>query len=193
MPTMNGMMQKSAKVAPSRQTVVRIVSLVFVIAISIYVYSIRDNARELAMYGYPGIFLFSVLANATLLLPAPGIALVFAMGAVFDPFGVSLAAASGATVGELSGYLAGFSGQVVVERVDMYDRLTRWMEIHRGRSYLTVLVLAFLPNPFFDIAGFVAGALRIPILGFLISVFVGKMGKMLILAYAGAGVLPVIP
>lgn len=190
---MNSMIQKSTRVIPSRRTVVRVVALLFVIAISVFVYSIRESARELAVYGYPGIFLFSVLANATLLLPAPGIALVFAMGAVFDPIGVSLAAGLGATVGELSGYLAGFSGQVVVERVDTYDRVMHWMEMHRGRSYLTVLVLAFLPNPFFDIAGFVAGALRIPILGFLIAVFVGKTLKMLLLAYAGAGMLPVGP
>lgn len=190
---MNGILQQNAKRMPSRQTVVRILSLVLVIALSIYIYSIRDDARELAVYGYPGIFLFSLLTNATLLLPAPGIALVFAMGAVFDPTGVALAAGLGATVGELSGYLAGFSGQVVVERADTYDRVTRWMEMHRGRSYLTVFVLAFLPNPFFDIAGFVAGALRIPIVGFLISVLVGKTLKMLLLAYAGAGMLPILP
>lgn len=190
---MNSILQQNAKRMPSRQTVVRILTLVFVIALSIYIYSIRGDARELAVYGYPGIFLFSLLTNATLLLPAPGIALVFAMGAVFDPLGVSLAAGLGATIGELSGYLAGFSGQVVAEKVDTYDRVMRWMEKRRGRSYLSVLVLAFLPNPFFDVAGFVAGALRIPIVGFLVSVFIGKTLKMLVLAYAGAGVLPTFP
>ena len=57
-----------------------------------------------------------VVANATLLLPAPGIAVVFAMGSVFNPFLVSLAAGTGAAVGEMSGYAAGFSGQGVLGR-----------------------------------------------------------------------------
>ena len=38
------------------------------------------------------------------------------MGAIFNPIGVAVAAGLGAAIGELSGYLAGFSGQGVVER-----------------------------------------------------------------------------
>ena len=63
-----------------RLNIARILSLVAVIAITVYVYSVRDKAEELALYGYPGIFLIALLTNATVLLPAPGIAVVFAMG-----------------------------------------------------------------------------------------------------------------
>jgi len=56
---------------------VRIFVLLAVIAITVFVFSIRDQAEELAAYGYPGIFLLSILANATLILPAPSIALTF--------------------------------------------------------------------------------------------------------------------
>ncbi|MFN2237428.1 MAG: hypothetical protein ACK2U1_24615, partial [Anaerolineales bacterium] len=66
-------------------TLARILALVAVIGISIFVFSIRDRADEFAVYGYPGIFVIAFLANATVLLPAPGIAVVFAMGAVFNP------------------------------------------------------------------------------------------------------------
>src|SRR5688572_31197479 len=96
-------------------TLMRIGALIFVIALTVYIYSIRDRAEELAQYGYPGIFLLSILANATIVLPAPGLAIVFAMGGVFSPIGVGLASGAGATLGELSGYLAGFSGQAVIE------------------------------------------------------------------------------
>ncbi|UCD41754.1 MAG: hypothetical protein JSV69_14490, partial [Chloroflexota bacterium] len=133
-----------------RLTLARILALFVVVALSIFVFSIRDQAEELAVYGYPGIFVLSFLAYATVLLPAPGVAVVFTMGSVFNPIGVALAAGTGAALGELSGYLAGFSGQAVVERVEIYERLTKWM---KRNGSLTVLVLAAIPNPFFDLAG----------------------------------------
>jgi hypothetical protein len=112
-------------ISPERRLLLaRILALFVVVALSILVFSLRDRAQELAIYGYPGIFLISFLAYATVLLPAPGVAVVFTMGSVFNPIGVALAAGTGAAFGELFGYLAGFSGQAVIERVEIYDRLT---------------------------------------------------------------------
>jgi membrane protein DedA with SNARE-associated domain len=171
-----------------RLTLARIFALLAVIASSIYIFSIRDNVDQLAIYGYPGIFLLSFLAYATILLPAPGIAVVFTMGAVFNPIGIGLAAGAGAALGEISGYLAGFSGQAVIERADIYERLTRWMSRHGS---LTVLVLSAIPNPFFDIAGVVAGALKMPVVKFFLWCLIGETIKMLFFAYAGAASLDV--
>jgi len=157
--------------------------LIFVIALTIYIYSIRDRAAQLTQYGYPGIFLLSILANATIILPAPGLAIVFAAGGVFSPFGVGLAAGAGATLGELSGYLAGFSGQAVVEQRSLYNRIESWMKRY---GPATIVVLAFIPSPFFDLAGMAAGALKMPIQEFLLWCALGKIPKMLLFAYAGA-------
>lgn len=168
-----------------RLAVARILALLVVIAITVYVYSIRDQAQELAKYGYPGIFLLSILANATVLLPAPGILFVFFMGAVFHPLGVAIAAGTGAAIGELSGYLAGFSGQAIVEDTNAYHRVRNWMERNPLMSDLVILILAFIPNPFFDLAGISAGTLRIPVLRFLAFCTIGKIFKMLVFAYAG--------
>jgi len=167
---------------------VRVLAVMLVIAISVYVFSIRDQAPELARYGYPGIFLLSILSNATVLLPAPGILFVFAMGAVFNPFWVAVAAGAGSAIGELSGYLAGFGGQMIVQNVDVYQRIVNWMQSHPRIDLLMVFVLAFLPNPFFDLAGIAAGVLRIPLYRFLIVCWLGKTLKMLVIAYLGASV-----
>jgi membrane protein YqaA with SNARE-associated domain len=175
--------------AKQRLTIARVVALAAVIAISVYVFSIRDQAQELARYGYPGIFLFSILANATVLLPAPGVLFVFAMGAVFPPVGVALAAGAGSALGELSGYLAGFSGQGVAERSQVYERLRGWMERNPRLISLTILLLAFIPNPLFDLAGIIAGTLKMPVPRFLFWTFLGKTLKMLLFAYAGASSL----
>lgn len=166
-----------------RLTILRIVALVLVIALSIFIFSIRDRAEEWAVYGYPGIFIVAFLSYATVLLPAPGVAFIFGMGALLDPVLVGFAAGAGGALGEISGYMAGFSGQAVVERQKLYERLTLWME---KNGPITVLILAAIPNPFFDLAGIAAGMLKMPLPKFLFFVWLGVTLKMLIFAFAGA-------
>ena len=164
-------------------TATRILAILVVIALTIYIYSIRDKAEELAVYGYPGIFLLSFLTNATVLLPAPGIAVVSAMGAIFNPFYIALAAGAGGALGELSGYLAGFSGQAVIERTNIYERFHGWIE---KNGFPAVLILAAIPNPFFDAAGIAAGILKMPLLRFLLAVWIGVTIKMFLFAWIGS-------
>ncbi len=169
-----------------RLALMRVLAIVFVVGVSIAIFLFRDQAEQLAQYGYIGIFFLSILANATIILPAPGIAVVFAMGSVFSPIGVALAAGAGAAIGELSGYLAGFSGQAVIEDMRSYNRIYTWMHGNRSFSFLAIFFLAAIPNPFFDIAGIAAGALRMPVWQFLFWAFLGKTVKMLFFAYAGS-------
>jgi membrane protein YqaA with SNARE-associated domain len=168
-----------------RQALLRLLILVFVVGLSVTIYLFREQAAQLANYGYAGIFLLSILANATLILPAPGVAVVFVMGGIFNPLGVALAAGSGSAIGELSGYLAGYSGQLVLENARIYQRIAGWMTDHRPIAFLMIFLLAAVPNPFFDLAGIAAGALRFPIGHFLLWVWLGKLVKMLLFAYAG--------
>jgi membrane protein YqaA with SNARE-associated domain len=170
-------------------TAVRILAFLIVAALSIGIYLLRDQAQSLASLGYPGIFLLSILSNATVILPAPGLLFVFAMGAVFNPLGVALAAGAGSAIGELSGYLAGFSGQGVAERIELYEKLKDWMDRNKRWRDLAIVVLATIPNPLFDLAGMASGALRIPVSRFLFFCWIGKTIKMLLFAYAGASSL----
>lgn len=160
----------------------RVLALFAVVGITIYIYSIRNRVEQFAGFGYPGIFLIALLANATVLLPAPGVAVIYAMGAIFHPLGVGLAAGLGGTIGELSGYLAGFSGQAVVERMDIYNRVKPWVDRYGG---WTILVLSAIPNPFFDIAGIAAGIAKMPVQTFLLFSGIGQLIKMTTFALAG--------
>jgi membrane protein YqaA with SNARE-associated domain len=162
----------------------RVGALVACVGISVYVYSIRGQAQALAAYGLPGIFLLSLLSNATVILPAPGWALTFALGGVMHPAAVALAAGAGAALGEMTGYLAGYTGQAIVPHdTPTYMALERWTARYGG---FAILALAFIPNPFFDIAGATAGMLRMPVGMFLFWTWIGKTLKMLVIAYAGA-------
>ncbi len=161
----------------------RILAIAAVIGITVYIYSIRDHVEDFAAYGYPGIFLVMLMANATVILPAPGVAVIFAMGAVFNPLGVAFAAGAGGAIGELTGYLAGYSGQAIVENTKIYNRILPWVKKYGAWM---ILVLSAFPNPFFDVAGIAAGISRIPLWQFLLACWVGQTIKMAMFAYAGA-------
>jgi uncharacterized membrane protein YdjX (TVP38/TMEM64 family) len=164
----------------------RILALLVVVAISVFVFSLGDEVKRFERFGYPGIFLFTLLTYATVILPAPGATVVIAAGSAFDPFWVGVAAGAGAALGELSGYAAGYSGQAIVENVRIYTRLKDWMGQSPWRTFFGLILLSGIPNPAFDLAGIAAGALRIPIPRFLVALWVGETIKMWLFAYAGA-------
>ncbi|NOT03296.1 MAG: VTT domain-containing protein [Anaerolineales bacterium] len=161
----------------------RMLALAVVIGITVYIFSIRDRVEDFAQYGYPGIFLVMLMANATVIIPAPGVAVVFAMGNIFNPFLVALAAGTGGAIGELSGYLAGFSGQAIVENSKAYNRVLPWVQKYGAWA---ILVLSAIPNPFFDLAGIAAGVAKIPVWKFLFFCWIGQIIKMGMFAFAGA-------
>jgi uncharacterized membrane protein YdjX (TVP38/TMEM64 family) len=174
--------QSPPKKANFRTTGLRVLAIVAVIAITLYTYSLRERIEDFQALGYPGIFLVALIANATILLPAPGAALVAAVGAIFNPIGVGIAAGTGGAIGELSGYLAGFSGQAVIERTDVYAKTKPWVDKYGGWA---ILVLSAIPNPLFDVAGIAAGIAKMRFWTFLFFVWIGQLIKMTIFAYAG--------
>jgi membrane protein DedA with SNARE-associated domain len=174
----------------ARAVILRLLALAIVIAISVTIFLFRDKAEQLARFGYPGVFLLAFISYATVLLPAPGIAVVFSMGGVLNPIFVALAAGAGAALGELTGYLAGYSSQILTEKVEVYQRLVQWM----GKNGpITVLVLSAIPNPFFDLAGAAAGSLKMPYPKFLLWCWLGQTLKMLFFALLGKGLFDLIP
>jgi len=166
------------------QVIWRVLLLLALVSVTVALFVFRAEVQKLQAFGYPGIFLFSLLSNATILFPLPGVVFTTAMGAVFNPGWVALAAGLGAAFGELSGYLAGVSGQLLFEESANSQKVLGWMQKY---GIWTILVLAFIPNPLFDIAGFAAGSLKIPVWKFLLVCSVGKIAKMLVFAYLGVG------
>jgi membrane protein YqaA with SNARE-associated domain len=161
----------------------RFLVVALVLAISASIFAFREYFAELAAVGYPGIFLVSLLSSATIVLPAPSLALVFAMGSALPWLPVGLAAGAGEALGELTGYLAGVGGRVVIEDQKGYDRLAAWMQKRGG---ITIFVLSVIPNPLFDLAGIAAGTLRYPVWRFLLFCWMGKTIKTSIVAWAGS-------
>ena len=180
--TSSGQRLQTFKPSNITTNILRVVAVLAVIGITVYIFSIRDRVEEFTQYGYFGIFLVMLLANATVILPAPGVAVVFAMGSVFNPLGVALSAGVGGAIGEMTGYLAGFSGQAIVENTQIYNRILPWIKKYGA---WVILVLSAIPNPFFDFAGIAAGIAKIPLWQFLLACWVGQTIKMTMFAFAG--------
>jgi membrane protein YqaA with SNARE-associated domain len=166
------------------RTALRILALLAVVGLTLAIVLFRKQLAGLAVYGYPGLFLVSLIGNATIILPAPSLALVFASGSSLYPPLIGLAAGSGEALGELTGYLAGYSGSGIIENQQRYTQIERWMR--RGGLWV-IFGLSLIPNPFFDLAGMAAGAMQVPVWRFLAACWAGKVLKTMWVAYAGAG------
>ncbi len=161
-----------------------LVALFVSMAITALIVIFRRELADLAGYGYVGVFLISLLGNATVILPVPSLAVVFAGGSVLNPLLVGVVAGLGEPLGELTGYMAGYGGSAVVEQRERFQRVQEWME---QRGFLTILVLSAIPNPLFDLAGISAGMLHYPVTKFLVACWIGKTAKAIAIAYLGSG------
>lgn len=178
----------------TRQRILNILALAFVVALSVFLLVnskwINENIPALEALGYPGVFLLSLLANATIVLPIPGVLVTSTMGAILNPFWVAVAAGAGSALGELSGFLAGYSGRRVAAKTKWNERLK---ELVKRYGDVAVLLLSIIPNPAFDVVGIFAGALKMPLWRFLIWCWLGKTIKMMLFAYGGDVIFKIFP
>jgi len=123
------------------------------------------------------------------ILPAPGLAVVLSLGASLNPLLLGIVAGCGSGIGELSGYLAGATGSEMFRKRRIDSRLHR---LTTRYTMPVLFVLAIIPTPLFDVAGILAGAIRLPIHRFLLPVITGKIIKHVLVAYLGAESIPLI-
>jgi membrane protein YqaA with SNARE-associated domain len=166
----------------TRENLLRLAALGLVVAVVLIAVFLRDRLTDVGQVGYPVIAFLNFFTSAAMVLPLPfvGVASVCEGGRHLVPGFVALVAASAGTLGELTGYAAGFSGRGVVSRAAYLHRMEGWM---RRRGWLVLFLLSFIPNPIFDVAGIAAGALRYPVGAFLPVVWAGKFLRSLALAY----------
>lgn len=154
-----------------------------VAGIFLFYRSYPERIEALEGYGYLGVFFISLLLNATIVLPAGNFLVLATMGAVLPSATlVGLAGGIGAAVGELTGYMAGYSGQAIVSRQRIYIRLKGWVE---RWGMLTIFLLSVAPLVF-DLAGIAAGVLRFPLWKFFIACWLGRTILYLVIAWGGA-------
>jgi membrane protein DedA with SNARE-associated domain len=163
-----------------KKRLIPILALLLVLAISVALFFLGRDPEliaELEGYGYFGAFLISLIGNASILLPGIVLPLLTGLGVIFYPasglFGlvmVGLAGGVGAAIGELSGYMVGYSGRGIVEDRKRYWRLVGWV---KKWGALAIFIFALVPL-FFDLVGLAAGVLRFPIWKFVLVCWLGR-------------------
>jgi len=146
-----------------------------------------------AFLAYLIVFVVALVANLTVMAPVPiAVSIMITVAQNWNPVLAALAAALGGTIGELSGYYAGYAGRKIAFANDFvsFKRVEGW--IHRWGAW-AIVFLAFQPVIPFDVGGLVAGAARMPMRKFLPALFAGKLPKYLLLAYAGIGLIHFLP
>jgi membrane protein YqaA with SNARE-associated domain len=170
-----------------RQIAIRSAAILTAVGITIGItfLSTKVDIEQLRTYGLLGVFLASLISNATIALPVPGLAVTIGTAAALpnEWWLIALVAGVGEAMGEITGYLAGFGGRAAIENRQMYSRLQYWMENH---GMLTIFVLSAIPNPLIDLAGITAGASKYGFHKFFLACWMGKTVKTLFFAWAAA-------
>jgi membrane protein YqaA with SNARE-associated domain len=184
----------NANNAPRTSRTQQILLLLLAVGISLaimwftnrYQQELRDLGDE---YGYIGLFLISLIGNATLIIPAPVFVVACAAGVLYGPIGVGVVAGLGSALGELTGYMAGAGGKALIPQGKRYAQLTRFMQRH---GMLTIFLLGAIPNPIFDVGGLIAGALRMKVWKFVLAAWAGKAIRLGVTAWACQSGIPLL-
>ncbi len=161
-----------------------VLEIAFAIGIALVVVYFSSDIASLGAYGYAGAFLIALLSSATIFFPAPGWAVVVALSGTLDPVLLGAVAGIGSAIGELTAYAAGDGiRDMVNDRVKETRKIEAMVEKY---EVLAIFFLAFIPNPLFDVAGLVAGGLKIPWWRFLLSCAAGRVLRYVLLAMVGA-------
>ena len=166
----------------ARRHWVTITTITIVVVLSLVIYGIGGISDDISAYGYLGVFLISLLAATVLFVPIPSVPVIFLMGAILNPFLVGLMSGIGESIGEITGYTAGFSGRESLDNKQRYTKIKGWM---RRRGTLVLFLFSAIPNFFFKLVGVSAGAIRYPFWKYLLVVFIGKTIKGTVIALLG--------
>ena len=159
--------------------------LALAIGLNVATYLLPIDYTQFAGVAVPGAFLITLVATGTILAGVPYIPVIMRLAQDSpDPWLIVLAAGLGSVAGESVSYLIGrmLSGRVLRNaRAQWLARALRspW------RAFGALLLLATPPNPLFDVAGLVAGAIRVPYAVFFAALLLARLARFSLLVWAG--------
>lgn len=144
------------------------------------------NHQEFRHLGLVGVFLLNLIGSATIFLPSPAFLSVGISATQINPAVVALVAALGASIGEGTTFLFGYSSNKIL-KLEKHKGILKFKKnvFDRWGSFV-ILILAFFPNPFFDGIGILAGISKFPIKKFLFLTFIGRLLRYLLIGYVSA-------
>ena len=169
-----------------------ITGIILTIVMAVAIIYFEDEVNRMQQYGYIGAFFISILGGATIIIPVPMLAVVFALGGAMEsPWQVALvglSAALGELVGALTIYMTGHgAGRAISSsrRGRIQKAYERMLDLIERRGAIALFAVTFIVNPFFYPAAFACGALRFGLKKYITIVLIGKIIKCMTVVYAG--------
>ncbi len=163
-----------------------IISAVFILLPLIFLRDLKYHPNlgliEIAIVNFVGSASF---------LPSPGFLSVALGGRIYNPILVALVSAISSTLGQGVGFVFGYSTKKITHNQHKMLNFLEKIFKHKYASIMIVL-LAFIPNPFVDIIGLLAGVSSFSLKRFLLLVFLGRICRDILMAYAGHYLIPSI-
>lgn len=156
------------------------VTLALCVAVVIY----WEYLGRFQQYEYLGVFIISILAGATVVVPVPSLIVVFTLGSVLAPAIIGALAGIGEASGSLVVYLTGYGGRKPSKAISsrFNARFEDWI---RRRGSLAVFLMSAVFNPLFYPFAVVAGMMRFALVKFFLLCWAGKTVKNMGVAYLG--------
>ena len=157
-----------------KEKIFSLLCLLIVIGIILLTFLFRDSIEKYSEIGYFGVLIACMASTATILLPAPGIIVVLQYAYDLNDFYVILIGALGTALGEITGYLIGYSGSKLINcRTDNY-----FFNKIKEKPYFAVFLFSVIPLPLFDLIGVCSGIIRLNYFKFFCVCFIGKFIKL---------------
>lgn len=170
-----------------KSKITAVIIFILSLALTIIFFVFRDYFEQTRSLGLLGLFIINAVSNASLFISAPAFLTVIAGGAIYPPVLVALIASFGSAVGDMVGFLLGLSGRHLINH-KLNEKI--WFKVintyfHKYGGWI-IFIIAFVPNPFFDSLGIIAGVFHYRPWKFFLLVFIGRFFRYLILAEAGS-------
>lgn len=137
--------------------------------------------------GLIGLFIINFVSSATFFVSGPAFLTVIAGGAIYPPLLVAFVASLGASFGDLISFALGHSGRhVALKRFEKHPSFVFLENLFKKHGIWIIFLLAFVPNPFFDAVGLLAGVFRFNWKIFFILILLGRFARFILLALLGA-------
>ncbi len=143
-----------------------------------------EYVSKAQQYGYLGVFIISIFAGGTVVVPVPGLLVVFTLGSVSNPAIVGALAGLGEAIGSLAIYLTGYGGHSTLKTIN-HRFTTKFEEWIRRRGSIAIFLMSVIINPLFYPFTAVAGMMRFGLFKFFILCWAGKTIKDMAVAYLG--------
>lgn len=180
------------------RNIVIILAIVVILVIAFVVYSQRVDVDEFIStlvhnYGLVGLFIATVIVNASVFVIIPIDFVVFLFGTVYNPVVMGVLLGMGAAIGEMTSYLVGMGGREAIQKTGKVkeETLEKIKEEIGNKGIVVIILGSMTPFPF-DLIGVAAGMIHYNVYKFFLGTALGKIVRYGIVAYAGMVGLEII-